>query len=291
MREYTSFRAGGCAKRLIVCENDKELADILTQLCVTGEPHVFLGNGTNTLFMDGLYEGAVVMLGDHFKTIEITEDNNEEGAAYLRCGAAALLSKIAKAAVANSLTGMEFAAGIPGSAGGALFMNAGAYGGEMKDIVASATLLVPATGKHGYEVKNVTGEELGLSYRHSRLQESGEIALFVTYKLKKGNPEEIESRMSELALKRRTKQPLEYPSAGSFFKRPEGYFAGKLIEDSGLRGVGTGGAQVSEKHCGFIINRGNATTQDILDLMKIVQNTVFDNTGVSLEPEVRIIGK
>lgn len=286
MSKYTSFRCGGRAKRLVICESVSELEQVMNEIAESKEEYLFLGNGSNTLFLDGIYDGTVVTIGKGFDEIEVIDDGDE---VRLKCMAAALLSKIAKKALEESLAGFEFASGIPGSIGGAVFMNAGAYGGEMIDVLESVELLSPnADGK--WELKTVPADNLGLSYRHSRLQETKEIVVSATLRLPRGNKAEIEDRQAELTKKRTSKQPLEFPSAGSFFKRPEGYFAAKLIEDAGLKGLSVGGAQVSSKHCGFVINTGNATTEDIVDLMHLVQNTVFDKFGVRLEPEVRIIG-
>ena len=286
MSKYTSFRCGGRAKRLVICDSVSELEQVMNEIAESKEEYLFLGNGSNTLFLDGIYDGTVVTIGKGFDEIEVIDDGDE---VRLKCMAAALLSKIAKKALEESLSGFEFASGIPGSIGGAVFMNAGAYGGEMIDVLESVELLSPnADGK--WELKTVPTDNLGLSYRHSRLQETKEIVVSATLRLPRGNKAEIEDRLAELTKKRTSKQPLEFPSAGSFFKRPEGYFAAKLIEDAGLKGVSVGGAQVSSKHCGFVINTGNATTDDIVDLMHLVQNTVFDKFGVKLEPEVRIIG-
>ena len=286
MSKYTSFRCGGHAKRLVICDSVSELEQVMNEIAESKEEYLFLGNGSNTLFLDGIYDGTVVTLGKGFDDVDIIDDGDE---VRLKCMAAGLLSKIAKKALEESLSGFEFASGIPGSIGGAVFMNAGAYGGEMIDVLESVELLSPnADGK--WELKTVPADNLGLSYRHSRLQETKEIVVSATLRLPRGNKAEIEDRLAELTKKRTSKQPLEFPSAGSFFKRPEGYFAAKLIEDAGLKGLSVGGAQVSSKHCGFVINTGNATTDDIVDLMHLVQNTVFDKFGVKLEPEVRIIG-
>ena len=286
MSKYTSFRCGGHAKRLVICDSVSELEQVMNEIAESKEEYLFLGNGSNTLFLDGVYDGTVVTLGKGFDDVDIIDDGDE---VRLKCMAAALLSKIAKKALAESLAGFEFASGIPGSIGGAVFMNAGAYGGEMIDVLESVELLSPnADGK--WELKAVPADNLGLSYRHSRLKETKEIVVSATLRLLRGNKAEIEEKLVELTKKRTSKQPLEFPSAGSFFKRPEGYFAAKLIEDAGLKGLSVGGAQVSSKHCGFVINTGNATTGDIVDLMHLVQNTVFDKFGVKLEPEVRIIG-
>lgn len=286
MSKYTSFRCGGRAKRLVICDSVSELEQVMNEISESKEEYLFLGNGSNTLFLDGIYDGTVVTIGKGFDEIEVIDDGDE---VRLKCMAAALLSKIAKKALEESLSGFEFASGIPGSIGGAVFMNAGAYGGEIIDVLESVELLSPnADGK--WELKTVPADNLGLSYRHSRLQETKEIVVSATLRLSRGNKAEIEEKLAELTKKRTSKQPLEFPSAGSFFKRPEGYFAAKLIEDAGLKGLSVGGAQVSSKHCGFVINTGNATTEDIVDLMHLVQNTVFDKFGVRLEPEVRIIG-
>lgn len=286
MSKYTSFRCGGRAKKLVICDSVSELEQVMNEIAESKEEYLFLGNGSNTLFLDGVYDGTVVTIGKGFDEIEVIDDGDE---VRLKCMAAALLSKIAKKALEESLSGFEFASGIPGSIGGAVFMNAGAYGGEMIDVLESVELLSPnADGK--WELKMVPADNLELSYRHSRLQETKEIVVSATLRLSRGNKAEIEEKLAELTKKRTSKQPLEFPSAGSFFKRPEGYFAAKLIEDAGLKGLSVGGAQVSSKHCGFVINTGNATTDDIVDLMHLVQNTVFDKFGVKLEPEVRIIG-
>ena len=222
----------------------------------------------------------MIKLGDYFNYLA------EESDTRLRIGASMLLSTAAKMALEESLTGMEFASGIPGSIGGAIFMNAGAYGGEMKDIVAS----VHAVSPDGRDEKDFTNEEMQFGYRSSILQQNGWIATDVTFNLTTGNKEEIAAQMKDLNARRNAKQPVNYPSAGSTFKRPEGYFAGKLIEDAGLKGLTVGGAQVSTLHSGFVINKGGASATDILQLIALVQNTVYDKFGVMLEPEVRIIG-
>ena len=278
MSRYTSFKAGGNAALLLVANTMEELRFALRRIDEMEVPSLILGNGSNTLFQDRGYQGAVIKLGRDFETI------HREGNRII-AGSAALLSAVAREALKGSLTGMEFASGIPGSLGGAIFMNAGAYGGEMKDILRQ----VRAISRDGKEEKIFSTEELQLSYRHSALEENGYLVLYGELQLKKGDAGEIGARMKELAEKRNAKQPVNYPSAGSTFKRPEGYFAGKLIEDAGLKGVSIGGAQVSVLHSGFIINRGDATATDILDLIRLVQNRVYDQFGVALEPEVRII--
>lgn len=287
MSKYTSFRAGGTAKKLVIVDSRDELKDLLSEIKAKGEDFIFLGNGSNTLFLDGEYSGTVIKAQGEFEKIEtrkLSDDLFEVSA-----GSAALLSKVSKIAAAESLTGLEFAAGIPGSVGGGVFMNAGAYDGEIKKVLKKVILLSP--NENEYYVKEADVNDLDLGYRHSLIMTSGEIILEAVFLLKKGIKEEIESLMRELAERRNSKQPLEYPSAGSFFKRPEGNFAGKLIQDAGLAGLTVGGAQVSEKHCGFVINRGDATASDIVDLMRIVQNAVMDKFNIKLEPEVRIIGE
>jgi len=279
MSKYTSFKAGGCADEMVIVDTPEELLEVLIELNSKADPYIMLGNGTNTLVKDSGYHGTVVKLGDSFNKVKVEGER-------VTAGGGALLSVIAKVALGESLTGFEFAGGIPGSVGGAIFMNAGAYGGEMKDIVETVTL----AKKDGSGVVTVKGEDMDFGYRHSVLEETGDIVLSVTYKLAKGDRQEIQSTMSELTQKRNEKQPVQYPSAGSFFKRPEGHFAGKLVQDAGLKGLTVGGAQVSQLHSGFVINVGGATATDIIDLMHVVQDTVEDKFGVRLEPEVRIIG-
>lgn len=279
MSKYTSFKAGGCADEMVIVGTPEELLEVLIELNGKADPYIMLGNGTNTLVKDSGYHGTVVKLGDSFNKVKVEGER-------VTAGGGALLSVIAKAALGESLTGFEFAGGIPGSVGGAIFMNAGAYGGEMKDIVETVTL----AKKDGSGVVTVKGEDMDFGYRHSVLEETGDIVLSVTYKLAKGDRQEIQSTMAELTQKRNEKQPVQYPSAGSFFKRPEGHFAGKLVQDAGLKGLTVGGAQVSQLHSGFVINVGDATATDIIDLMHVVQDTVEDKFGVRLEPEVRIIG-
>lgn len=282
MSRYTSFKAGGSAAALVTAASEQELRQVLADVAQAGAKTMLLGNGSNTLFRDSGYDGVVIRLsaeGAFGRAVH-------EGGGRVRCGAAMLLSSLAKYILSESLTGFEFASGIPGSLGGAVFMNAGAYGGEMKDVLVSVRAISPDGGK----VREFSAEELALGYRRSALAENGYIVTEAVLQLSPGDKEEIASRMRELAEKRNSKQPVQYPSAGSTFKRPEGYFAGKLIEDAGLKGVSVGGAQVSVLHSGFIINTGGATATDILDLITLVQNTVYDQFGVVLEPEVRIIG-
>lgn len=278
MSKHTTFRVGGAAD-VLVQPGPKELPEVIRLCKRYGEPYFILGNGSNLLVGDKGIRGAVIKLNARDEDITIDGDK-------ITAGAGMLLSKTAAAAAGHSLTGMEFAAGIPGSIGGAVVMNAGAYGGEMKDILESVTVLTP----EGSE-KTISLEELELGYRRSCILKNGYIVLRAAMRLSHGDRVQIEARMKELREKRLLKQPLEYPSAGSTFKRPEGYYAGKLIMDAGLRGFTVGGAQVSEKHCGFVINRDHATAQDIVNLMKQVSELVKKQAGVTLEPEVRMIGE
>ena len=281
MSQYTSFKAGGEAKMLVIVETVEELKEVLQTVADSQIKSMMLGNGSNTLFKDSGYDGVVIKLGDGFAEVSVNEET-----ATVEAGASILLSVLAKQILAASLAGFEFASGIPGSLGGALFMNAGAYGGEMKDIVQS----VRAVSRDGKEERIFTAEEMEFAYRHSALEENHYIAVSAVMQLQKGEKDAIAAEMKELMEKRNSKQPVAYPSAGSTFKRPEGYFAGKLIQDAGLKGVSVGGAEVSTLHSGFIINKGGATATDIIDLIHLVQNTVYDKYGVKLEPEVRIIG-
>lgn len=279
MNKHTSFKTGGCTDYLILPQTDVQIQSIIQILKDNKMPYYIMGNGTNLLVVDKGYEGAIIQIYNKMCNIQI--ENNS-----ITAQAGALLSSIASKALDNHLTGFEFASGIPGTLGGAVCMNAGAYGGEMKNILICATVLT----KEG-EIKTFSADKLQLSYRNSLIAKENMIVLNATLQLEKGNFQEIKDKMEELSTQRRTKQPLNYPSAGSTFKRPTGYFAGKLISDSGLKGYSIGGAQVSEKHAGFVINKGNATAQDILDLIHYVQKTVFEKFGVSLETEVKIIGK
>lgn len=281
MSSYTSFRAGGNAALMAAVRNADQLKTLLQIACIEKVPHILLGNGSNTLFKDSGYDGIVIKLSDDMAYAHVLEDG-----LTVKAGASILLSSLSKILLNENLTGFEFASGIPGSLGGALFMNAGAYGGEMKHVVKE----VRAVSPDGLHEKIFSAEEMKFGYRHSILQENGYIAVEAAIGLKKGDHEKIAHEMRSLAEKRNSKQPVSYPSAGSTFKRPEGYFAGKLIEEAGLKGVTVGGAQVSALHSGFIINTGGATATDIIELIKLVQNTVYDKSGVMLAPEVRIIG-
>ena len=298
MAQHTSFKAGGCAAALVTVRSGVALKAVLQIMAKLEVPHIFLGNGSNMLFRDEGYDGAVIKMADFGKLYLQPEESftgeifpglsAEESRAEdtVMCEAGIYMSTLAKQLMNAGLSGFEFASGIPGSLGGGLFMNAGAYGGELKDIVKGVLAVSP----DGSCTRVFTNEEMQFAYRHSILQENGYIAVAASLKLAKDEPAKIAERMRELAQKRNSKQPVQYPSAGSTFKRPEGYFAGKLIEDAGLKGVSVGGAQVSTLHSGFVINRGGATATDILQLMALIQNTVYDKFGVKLEPEVRIIG-
>lgn len=278
MKEYTSFKIGGPAKVLVCPGNEREIRLALSIAKENRVPVFLLGNGTNLLVSDEGYQGMILHIGKHFSEITVEGDT-------IHAQAGALLSRTAKQAYAHGLTGMEFAAGIPGSLGGAVAMNAGAYGGEMKDILTEVRLM----DRRG-NILTVPAEEMDLSYRHSCVFEKEYIVLSAKMKLMEGDKEAIEARMNELAEARRSKQPLEYPSAGSTFKRPAGYFAGKLIQDAGLKGFCVGGAQVSEKHSGFVINTGGATASDVIGLIKEVRRRVYEDAGVVMEPEVRMLG-
>ena len=277
MSRLTSFRAGGKAALMASPRDEEQLRETLFAAAEKDVPHMILGNGSNTLFRDSGYDGMVVRLSEGFKNMET---DGEE----LRCGASLLLSAIARRALENSLTGFEFASGIPGSLGGALFMNAGAYGGEMKDVLTTVQYLT-AEG----EVKGAAAAELDLRYRHSIFEENGGCILSAQFALTPGEPEVIRAKMDELMAKRLDKQPLDKPSAGSTFKRPVGAFAAALIDQCGLRGYRHGGAAVSEKHCGFVVNLGGATCADVLALCEEVRTIVKEKTGYNLEKEIRVV--
>lgn len=278
MNLHTTFRVGGPASLFLELESEQEMKEILTLLHTEEEDYFIVGNGSNLLVSDTGYEGIVLHVSKEFSNIRIEGER-------LICESGASLAAIARTALMQELTGFEFAAGIPGSLGGAIVMNAGAYDGEMKQAVEEVHLMTP----QGRTVIK-SCEEMKFSYRHSLLKEEKYLVLRVVLRLKKGSREAIQERMEELAGKRREKQPLEYPSAGSTFKRPEGYFAAKLIQDTGLRGFRIGGAQVSEKHCGFVINREKATADEIHLLIEKIQEQVKEKQGVLLEPEVICLG-
>lgn len=280
MSKYTSFKAGGNASLVVIPKSISSLLAILDACQKDNIEHLILGNGSNVLVTDNGIDSVVIKLGTDISKIELIDETT------IYCEAGASLKSLCMFALEHSLTGLEFAYGIPGTLGGAVYMNAGAYGGEMKDVLCSVNH-IDLNGNEG----TLSKDELNLSYRHSAYTENGFTITSAVIKLQKGNKEEIKAKMNELLGKRKDKQPIEYPSAGSTFKRPEGYFAGALIESSGLKGKQIGGAQVSEKHAGFIINKGNATATDILNLIKYVQDKVYEDHGVHLETEVKIIGK
>ena len=278
MKKHTTFRVGGPAD-VLVQPDETALAAILALCRQYHVSYSFIGNGSNLLVGDKGIRGVVIEMTDPMGNIEV--DGTK-----ITAQAGAMLSKIANTAASNGLGGMEFAAGIPGSVGGAVVMNAGAYGGEMKDIIEKVYVL----DENGAQLE-LDRDALDLGYRHSCIPEKKYIVTKVVLELVPRNEAEIRSEMKELNEKRAEKQPLQYPSAGSTFKRPEGYFAGKLIMDEGLSGYQVGGAQVSEKHCGFVINKGDATAADICQLMRDVSDKVQAQFGVVLEPEVKMIGE
>lgn len=278
MSRHTTFRAGGPTDYYVEPETRQELWAVLDLCRQWGMPYYILGNGSNLLVGDKGYRGVMVALGKSWAGVEA------EGC-RIRAGAGALLSAAARLALKESLTGMEFASGIPGTVGGAVVMNAGAYGSELSDVLGQVTVLTTEG-----QVQRLSSEELELGYRTSCVSSRKYVVLEAEFLLSAGEEAEIRHRMEELAAKRRARQPLEYPSAGSTFKRPPGYFAGKLIEEAGLQGFSVGDAQVSEKHCGFVINRGEAAASDILMVCREVQRKVLEHSGVELELEVKLLG-
>lgn len=279
MSKHTTFRIGGSADFYLCPHSTKEVQQAV-QICKEENlPYFILGNGSNLLVSDKGYRGVIIQLWKNFSDISVK-------GCCITAKAGALLSKVAAEALEAGLTGMEFASGIPGTIGGAVFMNAGAYGGEMKDIIKEVKVL----DDQG-EVRVLSNEEMKLGYRTSIVKEKGYTVLSAVLELKKGEPSVIRETMEDLKNRRTSKQPLDMPSAGSTFKRPEGYFAGKLIMDSGLRGFSVGGAQVSEKHCGFVVNKGGATAEDVTVLIREVQRRVKEKFGVELETEVRFLGE
>ena len=275
---HTTFRIGGPASFYMIPENAEEIREGIHFAKEREFPFITIGKGSNMLFPDEGYHGVVIEIGSGMNEIEYS------GAGKIRAQAGALLSAIASEAARHSLTGFEFAGGIPGTLGGAVVMNAGAYGGEIKDCIVSARVMDSAGNE-----STLSREQLELGYRTSVIQSRGDLVLEAEFQFETGDPREIRERMKELNAKRRDKQPLEFASAGSTFKRPEGHFAGKLIEDAGLRGYRIGDAQVSEKHCGFVVNRGHATAKEVLAVICDVQKKVLESSGVKLEPEVKII--
>ena len=277
MGKHCTFRCGGNADLYVMPGSIEELSSVVKACRENDYPFMVIGNGSNILVKDQGYKGAIIEVNNRINSVDVIGDE-------IVADAGAKLSSVAMAAYENDLAGFEFAHGIPGNVGGAVVMNAGAYGGEIKDVIKWAKVLT-----EDGEVVTLNAEELELGYRTSIVQKKNMIVLQMCIKLDLGSQEEIALIMQMFMQKRKAKQPLEYPSAGSTFKRPEGYFAGKLIEDAGLRGYQVGGAMVSEKHCGFVINYDNATATDILQLMDDVKATVKEQFDVELEPEVKII--
>lgn len=278
MKNHTSFKIGGKADYFIECKTAECLKAAVCAARDFGMPYFVLGKGSNLLVSDKGIRGVVISLS--------SMDDIEVCGEQIDVGAGASLARLCTVAMENSLTGLEFAYGIPGSVGGALYMNAGAYGGEVSQVVVSATVL-----EQNGNIREIALKDMHLGYRTSVFKTSGSIILSVKFALKLGEKKQIKAAMDDFMARRKDKQPLEYPSAGSTFKRPEGYFAGALIEQNHLKGVSVGGAMVSEKHAGFVINYDNATANDVKELMKKVQNTILENNGVELEPEVIFVGE
>ena len=278
MNKHTTFRIGGNADLFVIPQNVEQVKEVVRLAKEAQIPYYWIGNGSNLLVADEGIHGLVIQMAENMSAVEIV-------GCKIKAQAGISLASLAKKALKEELTGFEFAAGIPGTLGGAVNMNAGAYGGEMKDVLTEATVLT-SDG----EILTLSNKELELGYRTSLVSRNQYLVLAATIELQKGKREEILAKMDDLARKRREKQPLEYPSAGSTFKRPEGYFAGQLIDETGLRGFQIGGAQVSEKHCGFVINAGNATASDVRQLIEEVANRVEEKFGVRLQPEVKMIG-
>lgn len=279
MKKHTTFKIGGPVDAMIIATKEEEIIDAVKFLREKDIDFLIMGNGSNLLIKDGGIRGVVVKIAKEFSNIKINDNS-------IYCQAGALLSTVSNVALKHSLKNFEFASGIPGTIGGAITMNAGAYGGEMKDVVNKVRVL-----DRNNEVKEYTNEEMNFRYRNSRVWEEGLIVLGVELNLEKGDYSSIKETIDDLTYKRTSKQPLEYPSGGSTFKRPEGYYAGKLIDDAGLRGLRHGGAMVSEKHCGFVINKDNARCEDVMHLISVIQKIVKDKYGVELQREIKLIGE
>ena len=279
MRRHTTFKIGGPADLFVTVHNRSALQKLVRTAHKLQTPFMLIGNGSNMLVKDTGIRGLAITLDDEFSKIKLCENNTVE------CGSAVTLAKLCNFALKNNLSGLEFAWGIPGSAGGAAFMNAGAYGGEMKQVLVACKHMTQ-TG----DVSTLAGDELQLSYRSSAYNDNKAIILLLTLQLSKGSQKQIMITMEDLLNRRKSKQPLEQPSAGSVFKRPQGNFAGTLIEQCGLKGECVGGAMVSTKHAGFIVNKGGATCQDVLRLIEMIQSTVLQQTGVALECEIKTVG-
>lgn len=278
MKNHTSFKIGGPADEFCEVTSEEEIKRLIDYASERGVPYTVMGNGSNLLVADGGIRGLVIKIARGFDEISV-------GGEKITAQSGALLSRIASAAYRNSLTGLEFASGIPGTLGGGIYMNAGAYGGELKDVIESVTYL------DNGEIITKTADMLEFGYRKSSFTDKDYIILSAELKLKKGDPDEIKEKTDDYRQRRTSKQPLDMPSAGSTFKRPEGYFAGKLIEDSGLKGFKIGGAQVSEKHSGFVVNAGGATAADVKALIEHIQKTVKEKFGVEMKTEVKMLGE
>ena len=274
----TTFKIGGPASIVFTAKTEDELCGMAANCTRYGVPHIFMGKGSNLLCSDEGYRGAVILQSEDMRPLML------EPGGIMKCGAAVKLSALAGFTLKNSLAGLEFAHGIPGSAGGAAYMNAGAYGGEMAQVL-TAIDHIDSEGNSG----TLTGAAMGLGYRRSAYCQNGSAIIGLTLKLQPGDPAEIKARMDDLMERRRTKQPLNLPSAGSVFKRPEGHFAGELIERCGLKGHRIGGAEVSTKHCGFIVNTGGATCNNVLALIDHIKETVLKHTGIMLECEIKTL--
>ena len=278
MKEHVNFKVGGPADILLIPSKAEQIIESIKICKDNNIPYFVIGNGSNLLVKDGGIRGVVIKLTG-LTNLEVNETE-------IKADCGVMLKNLSDKALENSLTGLEFACGIPGTVGGAVFMNAGAYDGEIKNIIKEAQVITSSG-----EIVTMSKDELELGYRTSKVMKDNLIVISATFKLEKGNKKEIKDKIDDLTQRREEKQPLEYPSAGSTFKRPEGHFAGKLIQDSGLKGYSIGGAAVSSKHSGFVINKGNATAKDILDLIAYIKKEVNKQFGVELHPEVRIIGE
>jgi UDP-N-acetylmuramate dehydrogenase len=279
MKDHTTFKIGGNADYFVTPVNENQIQELIVQLKRQNISYYIIGNGSNLLVSDKGFRGVIIQIFKKFDAICVKD-------LIIEVQAGALLSRLSNVALENGLQGLEFASGIPGTVGGAVCMNAGAYTGEIKDIIVS-TRVIDQEGN----IFTLTNEELDLGYRTSSVMRNSYIVLSAEFKLEKGIKKDIEELINYYTLQRKTKQPLEYPSAGSTFKRPVGYFAGKLIMDSGLKGYSVGGAAISDKHSGFVINTGNATSQNVIELIQDVQRIVQDKFGVLLETEIRLIGE
>lgn len=279
MKEVTSFQIGGPVDYFVEPRSEEELKDVIVSVERDEMPWMIMGKGTNMVVSDKGIRGAVIRLENYFSDVRV------EGTRVIAQSGASM-KKVAEAACEASLTGLEFAHGIPGAVGGAMTMNAGAYGGEMKDVVESVKVMY-----HDGTTEVIPGDQMDFRYRNSRVYDEKLVVLEATFLLQPGEQAAIQSQMDELWNRRVSKQPLEYPSAGSTFKRPVGYFAGQLIDQAGLRGLKHGGAQVSQKHCGFVINCGDATCKDVVELIRMVQEAVYEKHGVELETEVKVLGE